>query len=329
MKNTRLKKMLFTALLSGICLVHGYAQTHSVDDDTSTTPATTGQMEELADAMKSSIDMKTADLSDSIKALNKSLDTLKNAMSYSDYYDSATIAFLQKDASSLYNKCACDSAGSVKKGCTGYAKVCKVSGWLLFLAVLVAGMVLFAQSAICKDESYDANNKLRPLKERPYSYAKVQLFWWTMIILCCYIAFFAMHCVLVPLNMTTIVLLGLGAAVFAGGRIIDNRQKDSVPTGKRIQDESARGDSFFTDILSDENGISIHRFQSLVFNLVFGIAFIYFFVTAVCCHKYPFIDFNEWQFALLGISSATYLGIKATENKAPNDNNPADKVSKQ
>jgi hypothetical protein len=40
-----------------------------------------------------------------------------------------------------------------------------------------------------------------------------------------------------------------------------------------------------------------------------------FFIKSLINLKYPFPDFTEWQFALLGISSATYLGLKASENK--------------
>jgi hypothetical protein len=89
-----------------------------------------------------------------------------------------------------------------------------------------------------------------------------------------------------------------------GTRNQDNNKSDVEP-------------DFFHDILSDDSGISIHRFQSMVFNVIFGIGFISNFIKQVCLEAYPLADFTDWQFALIGISSATYLGLKATsENKS-------------
>lgn len=256
------------------------------------------------------ITQQVSNISDSLHQLTDSFRSLKTALSYSDFFDSSTVARLEKDATPIYTEPACNKY------------IYRVGGWLLFVFTMLGGLILFGYSSICRDEGYDENGKLKNYKDRPFSYSRVQLFWWTMIILGCYVAFFAIYGHLVPLNMTTVILLGLGAVVLAGGTVIDQRQKNNTPTGQRSQDQDAKHDSFFRDILSDNNGISIHRFQTVVFNMAFGIGFVCYFVTATCTRDYPFIDFNSWQFALLGISSATYLGMKATENgAAPNSNN--------
>jgi len=184
---------------------------------------------------------------------------------------------------------------------------------LLILLFLIVGCWLAWKNALLRDPSFDANGKLRPIKERPFSFSRVQLFMWTMIIICCYTYFFGLTAVLAPINATTAILLGCGVAVYAAGKLIDNRQIQAAG-GQRHQDGDATCRDFFTDLLSDENGISIHRFQALVFNVVFGMAYISFFVRAVYNHEYPLAMFSEGQFALIGISSAAYLGLKATEN---------------
>ena len=155
---------------------------------------------------------------------------------------------------------------------------------------------------------------MRPVNERPFSFARVQLFWWTLIIISCYAYFFGLTAVLVPINSTTVILLGCGVLVYAGGKLIDNRQIQASG-GQRHQDGDATCQGFFTDILSDEGGISLHRFQALAFTIIFGVAYISFFVRAVYAHTYPLVEFSEGQFALIGISSAAYLGLKATENR--------------
>ncbi|HYC28555.1 MAG TPA: hypothetical protein VEB42_07055 [Chitinophagaceae bacterium] len=194
-------------------------------------------------------------------------------------------------------------------------------GWsavIAFLIVAGLGFWLLGTTALCKDLSYDPRtNQLRPVDERPYSYSKVQLFWWTIIILSCFLTFYFYTGKLLAFTQTVIILLGGGLAVAVFGKAMDNTQikenDGGVPT--RHQDtEGTQG--FLTDILSDEGGISIHRFQAVIFNLVFGMAFLasFFKLATAKPPQFPFIDFEMWQLTLLGVSSAAYLGFKSNEN---------------
>jgi hypothetical protein len=190
----------------------------------------------------------------------------------------------------------------------------------IILALMWIGCFYYSKNdSLCKDVAFErTGNRIKP-KDSPYSYARTQLLWWTMIILSCYIFFFGVTGVLLPLNVTSVLLLGFGALVYGAGKIIDNRQI-AMAKGTRNQDlggQNPESPDFIKDILSDDNGISIHRFQAVVFNVVFGIGFIGFFIKSLIQHKYPLPDFTEWQFALIGISSATYLGLKAAENNDP------------
>ena len=194
---------------------------------------------------------------------------------------------------------------------------------LLIIILIIISFYAAMKTTMLRDSGKDWNGESLPAHERRYSYSRVQLFWWTMIILICFVLFFLKTWCLLPFNITCIVLLGLGAVVHVGGRIIDQKDLDdvNVTTGMRKQDDRASKRSFFKDLLTDGTGVSVHRFQSLVFNLVFGIGFISFFAINFAAHQYPFIDFSEWQLAMLGVSSATYLGIKATENSATSNRN--------
>jgi hypothetical protein len=69
---------------------------------------------------------------------------------------------------------------------------------------------------------------------------------------------------------------------------------------------------FLEDILSDEKGVSIHRFQALFFNATYGVAYL---VNVSREWKLPDYEVETWS--LLGLSSAGYLGLKALENKTP------------
>lgn len=208
---------------------------------------------------------------------------------------------------------------------------------------------------------------------KPYSYSKVQLTWWTFIILTSFISITIISGQIPTLNDGCLTLLGLGALTSFGSKAVDiSDQKmikqsaigvnpvatpsitntapvvtpqpsiippdtttpdqnvtpsnpiatTSIPTKTLSVDYPSEG--FFTDILSDVDGVSIHRFQAFVFNLVFGVWFIYKSVSNLnsldknstieqLSNAIPVISSNN--LLLLGISAGTYVTLKLTENK--------------
>jgi hypothetical protein len=150
---------------------------------------------------------------------------------------------------------------------------------------------------------------------KPYSYARVQLWLWTFVILPCWIVLWGMDNSFRAFNATCVALLGIGSATTISGRIIDSRDS-ADPSITRHQDrEGSKG--FFEDILSDEKGVSIHRFQNLVFNLAYALWFaLQTFAPKPKPDYLIFPEFSADTLALLGISSATYVALKATENKS-------------
>lgn len=62
---------------------------------------------------------------------------------------------------------------------------------------------------------------------------------------------------------------------------------------------------FLTDILSDVSGLSLHRFQNLVWTLILGGIFV-----AVVAIMQKFPDFDPTVLALMGLSQGIYLGFK-------------------
>ncbi len=231
------------------------------------------------------------------------------------------LIFLYKN----YIFCNCPKiAASEKEPCcpppTQSLKITNIVLAFLVLVIIWGIAFKFAKNgALLKDESFEANGNRVVAANCPFSFARAQLFWWTMIVLSCYVIFFGLTGVLPPLNATAIGLLGLSVFVYGAGKVIDNRQMQ-VNKGSRSQDADANQakPNFLEDILSDDNGISIHRFQALIFNIAFGVVFIAIFIEGIGNRKYPFADFTDIQFTLMGISSATYLGLKTAENNPSN-----------
>lgn len=146
----------------------------------------------------------------------------------------------------------------------------------------------------------------------PFSLARTQLAVWITIIASCYIhAVLWRQCSLadIPINSTALILMGISAGTFVTGAIIDTVEiEQGVP---RSQDQLSSG-NFLKDILSDSQGISIHRFQNLVWTIVAIIVYVYAYNNHLTKGCLP--DLDSTLLALTGISSATYLTLKSREN---------------
>lgn len=154
----------------------------------------------------------------------------------------------------------------------------------------------------------------------PFSLSRVQLAIWTVIISCSYIylAFCGDHCCPNPdINQTALILMGIGATVTASGALID--KGDMQSNKPRHQNTPSRG--FFIDVLSDAQGISIPRFQNVVWT---GIAMVVY-LTKVYMAKHGCVtgpcaglpELDSTLLSLTGISNATYLALKTQENNIP------------
>jgi hypothetical protein len=79
---------------------------------------------------------------------------------------------------------------------------------------------------------------------------------------------------------------------------------DSLP------DTTAGSKGFFADLISDADGVSLHRLQLVIWTLVFGVVF----VTEVY-NRLAMPEFSPTMLALIGISSGSYIGFKFPEKK--------------
>lgn len=144
----------------------------------------------------------------------------------------------------------------------------------------------------------------------PYSLEKVQLGLWTVVISCSYLylSLFKGDCSETQTNQTALVVLGIFSGTAAITKIIHKRGSGQDIT----KHPNFLSDGFFNDILSDENGISIHRFQHLVWTLV-GIA-IYLYKVAQVTKGCTLPELSNTLLALMGISSAAFVATRSQEN---------------
>lgn len=181
-----------------------------------------------------------------------------------------------------------------------------IIGIISILLIWSAAIYLAIKTSMLKDTG--ATNSAT------YSLAKTQLLWWTLIIITCFIVALdsSQGSIFPDLNSTVVTLLGISLGTTATSKIIDGQLKVQ---GKRSHDASSR--SFIHDILSDENGISVHRFQTVVFNIIFGIAF---FIEFSQNGSFKFPEYDTSQLTVLGISSAGYIALKLNESGEKHQN---------
>lgn len=194
-----------------------------------------------------------------------------------------------------------------------------VIGLIMIVFILLGKFTNLLRDVISDDDEFNANAQALQQqqrsavlnRQRPYSLSKVQLGVWTVIIASSYIylALCKGDCSNGDLNKTALVLMGIGAGIATTGTIIDKREiQDSRP---RHQNSPSEG--FFTDLLSDADGICVHRFQNLVWTLIS----IIIYIVKVCqvqggC-QLP--ELSDTLLMLTGISGATYLALRTGENK--------------
>lgn len=144
----------------------------------------------------------------------------------------------------------------------------------------------------------------------PFSLAKTQLAFWTIIIFSSFLYILLKYGECPAINSVNLTLLGIAVTTTAAGKVIDNSQKNN---GDLNQDHPSEG--FITDILSDKQGVSIHRLQNVLWTLVVGFMYIRYVATDFNLPDEEVITNN--LLLLMGISNTAYLGLKTAENTKP------------
>ncbi len=188
---------------------------------------------------------------------------------------------------------------------------------LTIVVVVVANKSEMLRNQVFNQNNYTniaaANNIKNP--KPAFSLSRTQLTFWTVIISSTFIyvvIYLSSGASIVIPNLppVNLVLLGIAAGTSVVAKVIDNSQKDSAAGTISQQDLPSKG--FLTDIISDDNGISIHRLQNVIWTAIVGVIYIYYVMTSSKIPDGTII--NNDLLGLMGISAGTYLGLKTTEN---------------
>ncbi|MEJ1967233.1 MAG: hypothetical protein WDN03_01140 [Rhizomicrobium sp.] len=181
--------------------------------------------------------------------------------------------------------------------------------------------------------------------KRTFSLAQSQMVWWFWIVLSStvYIAIFHRQ-IGGGLNAQALTLMGIGAGTAIGAAIIEQSrtakggsltaydtaardiatatgtaEADALYVKMQTEAEAMKSDGFIRDILSDADGISLHRFQAVAWSAVLGATYLLnvAFPQGAQFTQYGVVLplLSTYQLGLLGISAGTYLGLKIPEKQ--------------
>jgi len=198
-----------------------------------------------------------------------------------------------------------------------------IIGIVLILAIFIFFIAVAWKSRLLRDEITDPVSFLKfdnrtqqfhPFRtrkkwdvNRPFSLSRTQFAVWTAFIAAAYIYLYFIRFPgkAIAFDATVLALMGISMGTVTGGSVIDKSQSDKF----RHQNHPSQG--FWRDILSDENGVSIGRFQQVVWTTIALAVFVYKLAT-IQTAQFPQLDPS--LLFLSGLSNAAYLTLKAGEN---------------
>lgn len=181
---------------------------------------------------------------------------------------------------------------------------------IVALGLLVLLVYLAIRTNILREDG------LVPGRYKPYDLGRVQSAAWFFVISTSYLGLWLITGDIETLTPSILGLMGISAVTALAPRLIGRTRTDqdqpveaseSAPSGS-----ISRG--FFTDILSDDDGYSFHRFQLVLWTVLLAIIFL--------CSVYDNLaipKFGGTLMVLMGISATTYLGFEMLGRKSPSD----------
>lgn len=183
--------------------------------------------------------------------------------------------------------------------------------WGIVSAAAVLGLLVLlgylgARTNILREEGSSGSHK-------PYDLGRVQSAVWFFVISTSYLCLWLITGDLETLTPSILGLMGISTVTALAPRVIASAGSDQHQPLEASASSSGGSTSrgFITDILSDQDGYSFHRFQMVLWTALLAIIFL--------CSVYDDLampKFGGALMALMGISAATYLGFEVIGQKS-------------
>ncbi|HEX3070286.1 MAG TPA: hypothetical protein VHX14_17095 [Thermoanaerobaculia bacterium] len=175
--------------------------------------------------------------------------------------------------------------------------------FLSFIGLLVLALGVMVH--LCRTTSLLRSGTHPVPRERPYSLSLFQMAFWFFLVIAAYVFMWLITDELDTITDSILALIGIGAATALGAALIDRTKTAPAP-----EEPGGKTRGFINDVISDPNGVSLHRFQMFVWTLVLGVIFI-----GSVYKNLEMPEFSATLLGLMGISSGTYLGFKVPEKQ--------------
>ncbi len=189
-----------------------------------------------------------------------------------------------------------------------------LGGWAAFGLIATFGLFIYLvkNSNILRDAQPDPsspNPSVTPSTQpRPWSLARCQMAFWFFLVLSSVIflsLLFAEPFSAIPASI--LGLMGISSGTFLFAEVINPANQPNA-----VSPSAAVSQGFLTDILSDQTGVALHRFQLATWTVVLGSMFV---AEVIGDLKMP--DFDTTLLGLMGISAGTYIGFKIPSAPKP------------
>lgn len=207
-----------------------------------------------------------------------------------------------------------------------YSSPAFYGGIVGFLSLATLFVLLARRSGLLRGG--DSN---QPDHTRPYSLARCQMALWFFTVLGAFLFLWMVTKTIDVIPTSVIALMGISLATGVAAATIDLSKRSALISERdtlvakpalsatevaRVHtiDRELRGpahEMWLTDILSDADGISFHRFQMFGWTLVLWLIFV-----AAVMRQLMMPEYSDQLLGLLGLSGGTYLGFKFPEQKA-------------
>jgi hypothetical protein len=212
--------------------------------------------------------------------------------------------------------------------------------WLFWISLvgLLLGLFVFGKLAVVSNIIRDPGPKPGKGDRKTYSLGRSQMAFWFFLVLLSYLLIWLITRDQVPLPNQVLGLMGIAALTTLGGATVDTTKHTSaqaqlpnlmaqraaaraaVAEAAALDDQIREAQAtlapsvshgFWRDVLSDADGISLHRFQIVVWTIVLGLVFLVGVYTTLAMPV-----FDSSLLLLMGISAGTYIGLKIPEKAA-------------
>jgi hypothetical protein len=139
-----------------------------------------------------------------------------------------------------------------------------------------------------------------------FSLSRVQAALWTAQIVIAFLWIWAITGEADTVTDSCMALVGLCSGTAVGGALVDKNKAATVPVGK--------SGGLLADLLTEQSGYALHRFQMVLWTGVVSVLF-----WSSVYHHLAMPELDTTLLGLMGISSVTYLGLKAPKQGAAAD----------